>query len=80
VELRLHPLPPSCTLDPTALHDQGYGSERSPEEEHPPPLPWMLELTTKYPFITRGKEILTLLIAFHPEHRQVTAYIYLANM
>ncbi|XP_066998955.2 tyrosine-protein phosphatase non-receptor type 13 isoform X2 [Anabrus simplex] len=42
VELRLH------ALDPTTLHDQGYGSERSPEEEQPPELKaWM-----QYPFIT----------------------------
>ncbi|XP_023722742.2 tyrosine-protein phosphatase non-receptor type 13 isoform X6 [Cryptotermes secundus] len=53
VELRLRPLPSSCTLDPASLHDQGYGSERSPEEEHPPSLPGLLELTSKYPFITR---------------------------
>jgi hypothetical protein len=57
VELDLHPLPAPCTLDPTALHDQGYGSERSPEEEQPPSLPGMLELTSKYPFITQGKEV-----------------------
>jgi hypothetical protein len=55
VELRLRPLPSSCTLDPSALHDQGYGSERSPEDEHPPSLPGFLELNSKYPFITRGK-------------------------
>jgi hypothetical protein len=55
VELRLRPLPSSYTLDPSALHDQGYGSERSPEDEHPPSLPGLLELTSKYPFITRGK-------------------------
>jgi hypothetical protein len=59
VELRLHPLPPSCTLEPTALHDQGYGSERSPEEERPPSLPGLPDLTSKYPFITRGRKILT---------------------
>ena len=55
VELRLHPLPPSCALDPGGLHDQGYGSERSPEDELPPSLPGMLELSAKYPFISRGK-------------------------
>ena len=55
VELRLQPLPPpSSTLDPAALHDQGYGSERSPEDEHPPSLPGLLDLTSKYSFITRG--------------------------
>ncbi|XP_071051567.1 tyrosine-protein phosphatase non-receptor type 13-like isoform X2 [Onthophagus taurus] len=43
----------------TALCDQGYGSERSPEEEYPPPLPehdnqchHHLELHSCYPFIT----------------------------
>lgn len=42
-----------------ALCDQGYGSERSPEEEYPPPLPEHdsqchrhLEPHTCYPFIT----------------------------
>lgn len=45
-----------------ALCDQGYGSERSPEEEYPPPLPEHdsqchrhLEPHTCYPFITPGK-------------------------
>jgi hypothetical protein len=55
VELRLRPLPAACTLDPSALHDQGYGSERSPEDEHPPSVPEWMGLTSKYPFITRGK-------------------------
>jgi hypothetical protein len=55
VELRLRPLPASCTLDPLALQDQGYGSERSPEDEHPPSLPEWMGLTSKYPFITSGK-------------------------
>jgi hypothetical protein len=55
VELRLRPLPSSCTLDPAALHDQGYGSERSPEDEHPPSLLGLLELTSKFPFVTRGE-------------------------
>ncbi|KAK9745910.1 PDZ domain [Popillia japonica] len=43
----------------TALCDQGYGSERSPEEEYPPPLPehdnqchHHLDLHSCYPFIT----------------------------
>jgi len=54
VELHLQPLPPSSTLDPGALHDQGYGSERSPDDEHPPSVPGLLDLTSKYPFITRG--------------------------
>ncbi|XP_044756941.1 uncharacterized protein LOC123315343 isoform X2 [Coccinella septempunctata] len=40
----------------TALCDQGYGSERSPEEEYPPPLPehdhHFLEPHECYPFIT----------------------------
>ncbi|XP_063909524.1 tyrosine-protein phosphatase non-receptor type 13-like isoform X3 [Zophobas morio] len=43
----------------TALCDQGYGSERSPEEEYPPPLPdhdsqchHHLEPHACYPFIT----------------------------
>ncbi|KAF7275747.1 hypothetical protein GWI33_011309 [Rhynchophorus ferrugineus] len=47
----------------TALcQDQGYGSERSPEEEYPPPLPdhdlnqchHHLEPHSCYPFITPG--------------------------
>jgi hypothetical protein len=45
----------------TALCDQGYGSERSPEEEYPPPLPdhdsqchHHLEPHACYPFITPG--------------------------
>jgi hypothetical protein len=77
VELDLHPLPAPCTLDPTALHDQGYGSERSPEEEQPPSLPGMLELTSKYPFITQGKEVSTPLVAALPEHRQTNHYMHL---
>ncbi|XP_063244256.1 ligand of Numb protein X 2-like [Bacillus rossius redtenbacheri] len=40
LELRLHPLP-----------DQGYASERSPDEERPPPPPPPL-LLPDYPFIT----------------------------
>ncbi|KAG5886864.1 hypothetical protein JTB14_019223 [Gonioctena quinquepunctata] len=47
----------------TALCDQGYGSERSPEEEYPPPLPdhdhlqchHHLEPHACYPFVTPGK-------------------------
>lgn len=46
----------------TTLCDQGYGSERSPEEEYPPPLPEHdnqchrhLEPHACYPFITPGK-------------------------
>ncbi|GJQ68918.1 hypothetical protein Trydic_g6107 [Trypoxylus dichotomus] len=48
----------------TALCDQGYGSERSPEEEYPPPLPehdnqchHHLDLHSCYPFITPGEFI-----------------------
>lgn len=39
--------PPPLFHDP--VNDQGYGSERSPEEENPPPL------LPQYPFITRGE-------------------------
>jgi len=53
VELRLQPLPATSTLDPATLHDQGYGSERSPDDEHPPTLPGLMDLTSKYSFITR---------------------------
>lgn len=45
----------------TVLCDQGYGSERSPEEEYPPPLPdhdtqchHHLEPHACYPFVTPG--------------------------
>ena len=54
VELRLHPLHPPSALDPAGLHDQGYGSERSPEDEHPPSVPGLLDLTSKYSLVTRG--------------------------
>lgn len=49
----------------TALCDQGYGSERSPEEEYPPPLPdhdqqchHHLEPHACYPFITPGERFI----------------------
>nr|CAD7573113.1 unnamed protein product [Timema californicum] len=52
LELRLHP------LDSSVLYDQGYGSERSPEEEHPlkAPQPDVCQgRPLEYPFITPGE-------------------------
>ncbi|XP_074039161.1 tyrosine-protein phosphatase non-receptor type 13 isoform X2 [Leptinotarsa decemlineata] len=54
----------------TALCDQGYGSERSPEEEYPPPLPdhdhlqyhHHLEPHAPYPFVTPDSTFLVKLM------------------
>lgn len=75
VLLRLHPLPP-----PPPAPDQGYASERSPEEELPPPLPppsttcplHNLATTSKplYPFLHNSKyssalSVITLIMEFN---------------
>lgn len=62
VELLFHKLVPQSDL---VGGDQGYGSERSPEEELPPPLPTeppprrqhysTIRRIKEFPFITKGK-------------------------